>query len=164
MFKINDYIMYGLIGICKVKAIEKVKCGDNVEKEYYILVPIDDETTTIKIPTENKNIKMRPILSKEQVGLLIKGMPELESAWIENEKERNHNFNLSLKSGKCEEWAKLIKIIHLKRKEKKVEGKKINIADENIMKAAEKLLNEELGMVLDMSTKEVNAYILKELS
>lgn len=164
MFRINDYIMYGLIGICKVKDIEKVKDRDNLEKEYYILNPIDDENTIIKIPTENKNIRMRPILSKEQAGLLIKGMPEMEIAWIENERERSHDFNISLKSGKCEEWAKLIKIINLKRKEKKLEGKKINLADENIMKAAEKLLNEELGMVLDISPKEVNAYILKKLS
>ncbi len=164
MFKINDYIMYGLIGICQVKDIEKVKDRDNLEKEYYILNPIDDENTIIKIPTENKNIRMRLILSKEQVGLLIKEMPEMKIEWIENERERSHDFNLSLKSGKCEEWAKLVKTIHLKRKEKKLEGKKINLADENIMKAAEKLLNEELGMVLNISPKEVSAYILKKLS
>ena len=38
-------------------------------------------------------------------------------------------------------------------------GKKLNQADENIMKAAEKLLNEEIGKALGILPEEVPKYI-----
>ena len=40
MFKINDYIMYGTTGVCKVSDITKEAIGDLKLKEYYVLTPI----------------------------------------------------------------------------------------------------------------------------
>ncbi|MBM6861086.1 CarD family transcriptional regulator, partial [Clostridium saudiense] len=36
MFKVNDYIMYGTTGVCKIIDIKKQKFLGREEKEYYI--------------------------------------------------------------------------------------------------------------------------------
>ena len=37
MFKVNDYIMYGMTGVCQVVDITKESFIDNLQKEYYVL-------------------------------------------------------------------------------------------------------------------------------
>lgn len=65
MFKIGDYIMYSLTGVCKVTDIIKEKYFDSDEKDYYVLEPVYATTkTVIKIPVDNKKVFMRPIITK----------------------------------------------------------------------------------------------------
>lgn len=53
MFKINDYVVYGSNGVCKVTDIEQVTLR-NEELEYYILSPVYNEKMTIKTPVNNQ--------------------------------------------------------------------------------------------------------------
>ncbi len=159
MFKINDYIMYGLTGVCKVTDIVKIKNRDRDEKDYYVLNSVYCNDTIIKIPVDNQKVMMRPLISKEEVMSLIRDIPNREITWINDERERNSEFKSLLKSGDCNKWVTLVRSIYLKGKERKAEGKKLNQADENIMKAAEKLLNEEIGKALGILPEEVPKYI-----
>lgn len=168
MFKVDDYIMYGMTGVCKVKDIENRKNRAREEKQYYVLNPISSNTTVIRIPVDNEIIIMRPILSKEEVNDLIYSISDnedqwAEALWIEDERERSKDFNLALKSCNCNEWIKLITTICSKKKEKKVEGKKLATSDDNVMKAAEKLLNEEFSVILNITPEEVPSYIANNI-
>ena len=69
MFKVNDYIMYGTTGVCKIIEIKKEKFLGRQEMEYYILEPVYSKNTVIKIPVDNTTIKMREVLSKEDIRL-----------------------------------------------------------------------------------------------
>lgn len=164
MFKINDYIMYSTVGVCKVLDIIDEKSVYNMPSEYYVLQPVYSDGTIIKIPVGNTKIVMRPILSEEAVMSLINDMPEDEDVWIDNDRQRNEKFKSIIKTGKCDEWIKLIKSIYVTKEGKKLLGKKLNQADEEIVKAAEKLLFEEFATVLNISPDEVNDYILNNAS
>ena len=48
MFKVNDYIMYGMTGVCQVVDITKESFIDNLQKEYYVLKYIYSNDTIIK--------------------------------------------------------------------------------------------------------------------
>lgn len=48
MFKVDDYIMYGMMGVCKVVEIISEKFINIVKREYYVLSPIYFNNTTIK--------------------------------------------------------------------------------------------------------------------
>ena len=61
-----------------------------------------------------------------------------------------------LKSGKCED---LIELISNKRY-----LKKLNKADKEIIKEAERLVSEEFAIILNISPKEVNSYISSKKS
>lgn len=164
MFKIGDYIMYGVTGVCKVTDIIKEKYFNN-EEDYYVLEPVYATTETIiKIPVANKKVFMRNIISKEDIDNLIEEMPLEKEVWIDDERERNYKFKSMVRSGDYKQWSTLIKTIFLKREEKKLEGKKITQEDERLFKSAEKLLNEEIATILHISPDEVPQYIKNNIS
>lgn len=159
MFKVNDYIMYGLTGVCQVVDITKESFIDNLQKEYYVLKYIYDNDTIIKIPTDNEKISMRKLLSKEDIATLINSMPNSETIWIDNDRKRNEEFKSILKTGDIENLVKLIRSIYLDKEYKQSIGKKLYKIDDEIMQTAERLLNEEFATILNISPDEVSTYI-----
>ena len=83
-------------------------------------------------------------------------MPNMDTLWIDDEKKRSNKFKTMLKSGKCED---LIELISNKRY-----LKKLNKADKEIIKEAERLVSEEFAIILNISPKEVNSYISSKKS
>ena len=156
MFKVDDYIMYGMTGVCKVIDITNEKVVNGDKREYYVLSPIHHDNTIIKIPLDNNKIPMRKIISKGDVTSLINDMSNMEALWIDDEKKRSNKFKTMLKSGKCED---LIELISNKRY-----LKKLNKADKEIIKEAERLVSEEFAIILNISPKEVNSYISSKKS
>ena len=163
MFKVNDYIMYGTTGVCKVIEIKKEKFLGKEEREYYVLEPVYSKNTVIKIPVDNTTIRMRELLSKEAIEELINIVPNADTTWIEDDRIRNEQFKSMLKSGDCEELITLIRTIYLGKKTKKSIGKKLYKGDDEIMQAAEKILNEELAFILDIAPEEVPNYIKEQV-
>lgn len=102
-------------------------------------------------------------MTKDEVLALIASMPEVEFLWNNNDRERNENFKAALRTGESEEWVKLIRTIYLERQEKTDLGRKLAKTDEEIMKAAEKNLNEEFSIALNISPDEVLPYILERI-
>lgn len=159
LFKVDDYIMYGMTGVCKVLDITNEKFTNGIKREYYVLSPIYSNNTVIKIPVDNEKVPMRKLLSKINVISLINDIPNMDTLWIDNEKTRSEQFKKILRNGKCEELIKLIRSIYDNKEYVKSIGKKTHQADDNIMKEAERLLNEEFATILDISPDEVSSYI-----
>lgn len=164
MFKLNDYVVYGSTGVCQITDIMRDKNISGDEIEYYVLCPVYDEKMIIKTPVNNPKILMRKLITKEDVSSLIATISEKETIWIDNDRQRSEDFKAALKTGKSEEWIRIIKTIHLEKKEKSVDGKKLTIADDDIMKAAEKQLYEEFATALNITPDEVAPYILGHIS
>lgn len=162
MFKINDYIMYGNVGVCKVLDITKETIMGSEEKEYYVLNPIyskHSKTTLIKIPTDNDKIFMREIISKDEVDSLIENIPNQETIWVDNDRERSEEFKSMIKSGKCDDLITVIRSIRSDKNKRKATNKKVCKSDEEILKTAEKMLHQEFATVLDIKPEEVKKYI-----
>ena len=149
MYKINDYVVYGLTGVCQITDIQKDSIDDE-EKEYYVLTPVFSENMTIKTPVDNVNAKMRKVITKKEALSLIAAMPDQETAWITDNRERSEAFKTALKTGKSEELVKLVKTIYLEKEEMATIGKKLSKSDEEVLKAAEKQLNEEIAIALEI--------------
>lgn len=164
MFKVNDYVVYGSTGVCKIVDIRKDKDINGNEIDYYILQPVYSNNMTIKTPVNNDKVLMREIITKEDVSSLISTMPEKETVWINDYRQRNEVYKTALKTGKCEELIKIIKTLYQEKKQKSALGKKLMKSDEDIFKAAEKQLNEEFATVLNISPDEVLPYILEHIS
>ena len=164
MFKVNDYVMYNTMGVYKIVDIRKENDINGNETEYYILEPAYDSNLTIKTPVNNTKIFMRKILTRHEVLSLIESMPEQETVWINNDKQRNADFKAALKTGDSEKWVRLIKTLYMEKQEKTAAGKKLMKTDEEIMKAAEKNLFEEFATALNISPEEVFSYIHDHVS
>ena len=74
MYKENDYLVYKK-DVCKVREVRKNKMNG---KDYYILIPINDESLIIEAPADNRMGFIRDVISKEDAENLIKKIPELK--------------------------------------------------------------------------------------
>lgn len=163
MFKVNDYVVYSTTGVCKIIDIIREKNISDNDTDYYVLEPVYDKNLIIKTPVNNPKVLMRNIITKDEILELIASMPEKESIWINDDRERNEKFKAVLKSLESEEWMNLIRTIYIAKQKKTELGKKLSKADEEIMKIAEKNLNEEFALALNISPDEVAAYILERI-
>lgn len=164
MLKINDYVIYNLIGVCKIIDITEGKDIHDVETEYYVLQPVCNSNLIIKCPVNGPKILIRKIISKNEALSLIETIPETETVWIENNRERNVSFKAALKTGDSEEWMKLLKTLYVEKQEKSDAGKKLCKSDEDIMKTVERNLFEEFAIALDILPDQVSSLIEDRIS
>ena len=165
MYKVNDMVMYGSFGICKVTAIEKRDLTGE-EQEYYILKHINSEKNIFYVPTNNDTAlsKMHPICSKAEVDELISHMNSEGLIWIDNDIKRKEEYSRIIKDADKREIIRLIKTLYLRRKELAESGKKLRSTDENYLSLAENMLFEEFAYALDIDKSEVVEYIEKHIA
>lgn len=165
MYKINDAIVYGSQGVCKITDIEEKSVG-GVKRAYYVLKPVNDKGATIYVPTDNEFVlkKMRRLLSKEEINRLIDSMPNEDAIWLSNENERKELYKRILADGDRLELIKMIKAIYAHKKEREAEGKRLHMSDERYFKDAEQILYNEFEYVLDLAGKDdLMAYVLNRI-
>ena len=155
MFKVNDVIIYGTQGVCRIAGIEE-KTLSGVKKTYFILKPVNDSGSTIFAPTDNEHVlkKMRRLLSKTEINKLIDSMRDENVAWIGNDNERKEHYRRILTGGDHVELIKMIKAVYTHKKEREAEGKRLHMIDEQFFKNAEKILYTEFQYVLNLNDKD----------
>ena len=89
----------------------------------------------------------------------IQGIPDLELLWIKDDRERNQKFRCMVKQGNCSDLITIVKTIYSYRTLEDFKGTRLNKSDDEVFEIAEKLLNEELGFILDLNTEEIPNYI-----
>lgn len=165
MFKVNDVIIYGTQGVCRIVDIEE-KSISGAKRNYYVLKPVHDNGATIFAPTDNEHVlkKMRRLLSRAEIDRLIDSMPEEKAVWMQNDTERKELYKKILASGDHVELIKMIRAIYAHKKERESEGKRLHMIDEHFFKDAEQILYNEFQYVLELNSKEeLMTYIVSRL-
>ena len=160
MFQVNEMIVYGKHGICKVVAKGKLDMPMiDKNKEYYTLLPYKEKASVVYAPVENNKTVMRYVLSSEEVNSLLKEVPTLEEIWITNDREREACYRETLGRCDCRELIRILKTLYLRRQFRLESGKKTTAVDEKYFHLAEEQLYGELCFVLEKTKDE----ILKEI-
>lgn len=164
MLEINDTVLYGTTGVCTVSNIEEKKIG-KVTRKYYVLKPVAQSSSTVFVPADNEALlsKMRDVLSAGEIKALIKSIKTAEDIWIDNEEERKLRFNEIVLSGDRLGCLLLIRALKTHQNELSEKGKRLHIADERIMKEAQRLISDEFSFVLKLPYEEIAAFIKAEL-
>ncbi|MBQ6579669.1 MAG: CarD family transcriptional regulator, partial [Oscillospiraceae bacterium] len=95
---------------------------------------------------------------------IIDSLPDSDSEWIRDEKERLEAFKNLLESGTCKNIAVLVRSLYLHKKELASKGKKLRSSDETTMQRAEKLLFGEFAWVLGINPNEVADFIKSRIN
>ncbi len=164
MYSVNDTIMYGTHGICKIVEIaEKDFMG--TKKEYYVLKPMNDKAATLFAPVNNEKVesKMRRVLSEDEIYALIASMPKEEAQWITNENERKDKYKKIIASGDHTELIRMIKALYYHKQEREADGKHLYLSDERFFKEAERILYEEFQYVLKIRRDELMDFIFEKI-
>lgn len=163
MFEKGAYILYELIGVCRVCEISRLDFLKN-NRIYYSIKPVFEKDTVIYVPVDNDKVKMRPIMTKSEAEEFVDGIPDIESCCQMNDKERPKAYKDLLMSGDQLKWASMIKNVFEMRQSRKLKGGKLAIRDEESMKKAEKLLYGELAAALGLEPRQIPEYIESRLS
>jgi CarD family transcriptional regulator len=163
IYAVNDYVVYGNNGVCKITDIRKEKFYGTEEQVYCVLEPVHSNKSTIYTPINRNLDKFRNVMSCEEVYELIHSIPNEETIWIEDYQARSEKFNEILKEGDPKQLIALIKTLYEHQENLLSNGKKMRMSDEKIKRDAEHLLFDEFAYVLDIQPHEVLPFILNEL-
>ncbi len=153
MFKINDYILYKR-EVCLIKDLKK---NYYQGKDYYVLSPISDESLTLNVPADSKDIQN--ILTKEQALDVIKSIKDVEIIDTDD-KSLENTYKELLSTHNTLDLAKIIKTAYIRNQNRLNSGKKIGDKDNNYFNIAEKYLYTTLGISLNMTSEECKNYII----
>ena len=162
MFEIDDYVVNASNGICKItEVVELDMSGEN--KDYYLLVPIDENTAKVFIPVDSADKRIRRVITEEQANKVIEEVPDIEEVVIDNEKEREARYKDAIKSCEPERLVSLIKNLYHRKQERYAQGKKCTAVDERYFKLAENHLYSELAFVTGKQKAEMQTIICEQM-
>ncbi len=160
MYKANDYLVYKK-DVCKVKEVKKNKMTGS---DYYVLVPINDDSLIIDVPTDNRMGFIRDIVSKQDAEKLIDNIPKIEPLMDNNDKYIEKIYKDLLYSGNHEDLIKIIKTSYLRNEDRANNKKRLSDKDTKFFEQAERYLYNELSISFGMNYEETKEYIIKRVN
>ncbi len=163
MYKETDIVMHPGAGVCRIEAVRE-ETFTKQARLYYVLRPMyESNSTTIYVPTDSDKIKLRRLLSREEIVELIHSVSLDTPLWIDNPSARREAFAELLHEGEHTVLIRLIAELHTHRKEAVTSGHKFHAADEKVLQEAEKRIHQEFAHTLQLEVDEVAPFIMKEL-
>lgn len=165
MFEVNDYVVYGTIGVCQVEEIcDSPMGGADSSRKYYMLKPVYNVGNKVYTPVDSLKVSIRKILTEQEAWELIHNIREISTIWVGDEKMRENLYKAAIKSNDCHEWIKIIKTLYMRKEQRIAEGKQITATDSRYMQEAEKLLYGELALSLNIDRDKVVDYINEQVA
>ena len=163
MFNKNDYVNYSTNGICKIEDIRAIPFDANAkERTCYVLKPVYQNASTIFVPVDNDklSVKMRPVLSAEEIDKIILDIKNQEMHWIKDRKKRMEKFQDILQRRDEKELLLLVSCLYFKSGELE---KGLASTEEEILKKAENIVEQEFSFSLKISSDSIGNYIKEKL-
>ncbi|MGI6576505.1 MAG: CarD family transcriptional regulator [Eubacteriales bacterium] len=160
MFQINDIIIYGTEGVCKIDDISEKRIDDKT-MEYYVLKPLYQNRAVVYVPKNSKKLtsRMRNVLTLYEVNELIREFANIDSIDIADTRARKQTYQQILQTCDYRELTRLVKTLHYQRLEAEEGGKKLPMWEDRVRKEAEKVLFSEFAYVLKIEPEQVLEYI-----
>lgn len=163
VLKLNEKVMYGTTGVCVVQSVEDKRIGKEIKK-YYVLKPVSQTSSTVYIPLDNEKLlsKVRRVLSAEEIKSMLCSLSKEPDIWSDNDSERREKFSEIICSGDRKACLVLVRTLHNRQNLLSGTGKRLHIADERALKEAQRLIQDEFSVVLNIQPNEVGDYIKSE--
>ena len=163
MFKSGDYVVKPNTGVCRIENIVQMDLTGTGDKEYYQLHPVGDTRSVLYVTVDADRARLRAAMSREEALEFIRKIPEMEIAWIENEKMREQCYKDAFRTNEAADLVSIIKNMYLRRQERQAAGKKITATDDKYSQQAEKILYSEIAVSLDSTFEDVKTLITDAL-
>lgn len=165
MFSIEDHVLYGSHGACRIADIASMRFGKTRGK-YYVLHPVDQPDARYYVPVENASAvaKLSPVMSRGELLDLLHSDSVKENSWIADESARKTRYKELIGSSDRAALLNMIYCLHQHRKAQTEAGKKFHQCDENFLHDAQKLLGSEFALVFGLEQGSVNNFILEHLN
>ena len=164
MYEIGDYVIKANNGVCRVEDTLHPDLP-NVDKNrlYYLLVPLDNKNSRLYVPIDTAENSLRRALSEEEAWEVIEKIPEVEAAWIANDKLREQTYKEAIHSSNPTALVSIIKNLYIRKKQRSEQGKKSTATDERYFKLAEDNLYAELAFALGKEKNQMRQIIAETI-
>ena len=163
MYGIGEKIIYGAQGVMEITDIVDQTVGD-ITRKYYVMREYASPTSSLTyVPVDNEALvsQLKPLLTREEIIDVIKKVNNSHIEWIEENRARSESYKRILASADRVNILAMIQMVRKTGVRREEEGKKNYIADENIMRKAEKMINAEFSLVLGIPEDDVKEFIEK---
>ena len=165
MYKIDDVVIYGIEGVCKVEDIIEKSFGDlNPAIKYYVLVPRENKSSRFFVPVDNPLLteRIKKLLNYNELLDLINGLAS-NVEWIDNNKLRAKYYKDTLNSYSREAIFLLAKQLHYAKTGRIPNVKKLYSIDEEMIRKISLLLFDEFACIADLTVDQVLPFIAGEI-
>lgn len=165
MYNIDDLVVYGVIGVCRVRDITHPSFDEQAENLYYVLEPLY-QSGLIYTPIDNDHVYIRPILSREEADSLIDQMASMDVEIIKSRsvQQLSKHYQDIINSHDILGLVKLKKSIDYKMQVALEKNRKLGDIDKRYIKKIEELLFGELAVALRIERENVQSYIDNRLT
>lgn len=163
MYKIGDFVVYGIEGVCIINDIVTKSFGSLDNAQYYVLVPATNKGSTFYVPVDNQLLtsKMMKLLDYDDILDLISNTKALE--WENNNKLRAKQYKEVFSSYNREGLFSLAKLLHLAKSGKIPSVKKLYAMDDEIIRRISQLLYLEFAYSVDIEIDQVLPFVAGEI-
>jgi CarD family transcriptional regulator len=165
-YQVGDLIVYGGSNcICSVSNITEMGFpGTDKIRLYYVLKPLY-QNCVIYNPVDNKDVLMRPVITKDEAEKLIDMIPGMNTEPYQGSELRQitEHYESILQTHDCEKLIELTMSIYAKKQFLLDRKRNFGALEETFMKRAEEMLFGELSVALDIPKNQVKAYIAERV-
>ena len=164
MYQIGDEVLYGIHGVCKITDVEE-RMVDRRLLRYFVLEPRDQAGARYLIPTHNEAAlaKLRPVMSRQELETLLRSDAVRADAWIPDENQRKQRYRELINSGDRTQLLQMVRTLHKHKQAQAAAGRKFHLCDDNFLRDAERLIDAEFALILQIEPKQVSAYVISVL-
>ncbi len=163
-FQTGDRVLYRGLGVCEVTGVTSRTFSGMPPRDYYVLQPVFADHAISYLPVQIAEQKLRPLHSLEEIRSMLQQTAATDLDWEEDGKERKEQYRNILKQSECRETLQMLKQLSEQKEKRKAIGKQLSSSDEENLKIGERILHEELAVLLNISPEEAAEYIQKELA
>ena len=162
MYSIGEKVVYGAMGVMEIVDITEQTVGD-VARKYYVLKEYASPSASLTyVPVDNAALtsQLHPLLTKEEiVDTILLAKTTQPIAWVEENRARSEMYKRILATADRAQMLAMIRLVYETGIRREAEGKKNFIADENVMRRAQKNIATEFSLVLGIPESEIFEYI-----
>ena len=162
MYNIGEKIVYGAMGVMEIVDVTEQTVGD-VARKYYVLKEYSSQSASLTyVPMDNEALtsQLQPLLTREEIVEAIRAAKATQPIpWIEENRARSEAYKRILATADRVQLLAMIRLVHETGLRREAEGKKNFIADENIMRKAQKNISTEFSLVIGIPESEVLDFI-----
>ena len=164
LYAVNDYVVYGIHGVCRITDLQEQSVGEH-RQVYYVLEPTDQSVTKYMLPADNPVVlgKLRPVMTKEELEHILCSREVGKDCWVADENLRKQNYRVLINSGDRVALIRMIGTLERHKQAQALAGRKFHLCDENFLRDAKKLIESEIALILGIEKQEVGAYIKQSI-
>lgn len=163
MYRENELVMYGTIGVCRIFKIGIPDFRAEQAQDtplYYFLEPLY-QSGTIYAPVDSESIFIRPVISAEEAHAILGSIDEIEpdNYHSRSVQQMSQHYQRIIDTHSCKALLSLAKSIYRKGQEALQNNKHLGQIDKRFKKRAEDLLFGEFAVALDTDRERIEDFV-----